>query len=208
MPPLSQVQQWITGLLGGVVLALIIGGIRALYRRYRPPVDIWPRVIAPKARLTAPTSHTVFIENKTPEMLFNVVLKFTVEGWDSSAIKVTADGRKNLTPEELSNLMDDYDFVRMDGSDSQGRETIIFTILRLVPKTPQPFVIELPAVGPQEGKTARVTLQKTHHSRTPVEADYPLKPPQQFNIRSNPLFLKREVDQKLLEKYKGGRLTV
>jgi hypothetical protein len=200
MPPLGQTDQIFIGLILGVIISVIIGGIRAIYRRYRPPARVSPRIV--EIQKTAPDNALSFlVENKTADMLFNVAVKLNLENLSVSAegVDISPDYQRRLNKEEISNLMDDYDFVRIDGTDSNGKESILFILRRLVPQTPTTFLIRVPQGGTnQDNASPRILLRTLHQSKTPDEQEYPFNPPK-FNARGDPRLIKREAGKSPLQ---------
>lgn len=185
----------------GIVVTILGVAIPLIYRKFRAPVIISPKQISLKAQPWK-IKTTFHVQNRTKEILFDIWIKLTVEDCDvrSNNIKINSGGKEGFLSEKISNISIDYDFVRMDGTNSKGKECLFFILYSLVPQIPQPFAIEvISKAEAKKNRNPRILLRVIRCSKTPVkllqrnnEIAYPFTPPENFTLKSLLLLMKRK----------------
>ncbi|MDD5083200.1 MAG: hypothetical protein PHU08_07515 [Dehalococcoidales bacterium] len=163
--------EYLIGIGIGIGIAIIIGVIRTIYHRARPPVSVSPR------RMNLNTQQgnikaTVNVQNRNEDILFNVWVKLAIQDCQLNPgdIKITSSGGDIFSPAQISSLLMDYDQVVMEGTNSRGQEEAFFILQRLDPLEDRSFTVEIsPEACASESGNPRIMLQRISHSKVPQQ---------------------------------------
>jgi len=186
-------------ILVSVVGATIWTLISYFYNRLKSPVVVSPRQINLSAQQWDVKS--VFnVHNRTQEMIYNIYLKVVIEGSQAKSenIEIGPKTGPAFISANLGNISVNFDFVRINGLDSNGKECLFFILYSLAPKGTESFVMNFKSDGHSDRKPTRIILKIISYSMEPVSLlskdgiAFPFKLRENFKLRSISLLIKKE----------------
>jgi hypothetical protein len=187
-------------ILLGLVTALSWAVLSRIYNNLKTPVVISPRQIP--LRADEWNIKTVFnLTNRTQEMLYDIYLKLVIEGSraKSKNIEIGPKTGPTFIPVNLSDISVNFDVVRLDGVDSQGKECVFLILYALAPEATESFVIDCKSDRGKTIEPGRIVLKVTSYSKKqPVPLlskggiAFSFKPPENFTVKRCLLLMKKE----------------
>lgn len=192
-------QAVIITILLGVTGAAIWALISYICKKLKAPVAVSPRQI--KLNTQQWNVKSVFnIHNRTQEMLHDIYLKLVIEGSreKSENIEIGPKTGPGFISANLSNISVNFDFVRISGIDSKGKECVYLILYSLAPKATESFTMNFKSDRCSGAKRPRIVLEITSYSKDPVPLLYkegiafPFKLRENFKLKSISLLMKKK----------------
>ena len=182
-------------MIGGAIWALI----SYIYKKLKAPVAVSPRQIKLNAQQW--NAKSMFnIHNRTQEMLYDIYLKLVIEGsrGKSENIEIGPKTGPGFISANLSNISVSFDFVRINGIDSKGKECVFLILYSLAPRATESFAMNFKSDRCGGRERPRIILKITSHSKDPVPLLYkqgiafPFKLGEDFKLKSISLLMKKK----------------
>lgn len=198
----ENLMRWVRGVIIGIVAGLVVYAIVKLIsyinEKRKGPVEVSPAQINLRADEWDVMS-MFSVHNRTEEMLYEVYLKLVIEGRRRKAnnIEIEPKTGPGFVSVNLSDISVNFDFVRLDGLDSGGRECVFLILYRLAPKATESFVMKLRSDQAVDTKPARIVLKVTKYSKKPAPLlskkgiGFSFEIPENFVLKRTLLLMKR-----------------
>jgi len=190
----------IGSIIGGIslIIAIIFVVIPWISAKTNPVVVTPKSVSIPKEWLI---NTSFYVKNRTDNTLSSIWIKVTADDSDLTYADISVDAEDGLGArweETISNISIDYSYMRMNGTDAEGKSCFFFIIHDLPPKATQAFNMKTTKAETNEHQNPRILLKIVGRGQEPFtiikknnEVAYVFTPPETFTIRSISLIMRR-----------------
>lgn len=190
-------------ILGAIALAVMASavwmGCVHIYFKFNP-IKVTPATIVLNHEWNVKS--VLKVNNRVNKMIYDVWIKFSSKNVDlrEKSVELLPAQNEGIVEGKIGNITAGFEIIKIFALDSKGKDCIYLILYGIDPGQTKSYIMNIASgIATSSKEAMKINIRKISHSDTPIQmlsqqgkVAYPFKPPENMQIKSLSLLMKRD----------------